>query len=117
MLGTYVLGVSPICPGYYPEELFINHSTCPRGNLWRELWETAKPVPAVRRTPLYDEDLAVDGILDFLEDISPSHLLRQLFIAALGAGLVIAEANLKFVKIVPRVQKLYRSELSNGYLG
>lgn len=24
---------------------------------------------------------------------------------------------LKFVKIVPRVQKLYRSELSNGYLG
>ncbi|XP_022848442.1 uncharacterized protein LOC111370801 [Olea europaea var. sylvestris] len=64
------------------------------GNLWRELWETAKPVPAVRQTPLYDEDLAVDGILDFLEDISPSHLLKQLFIAALGAGLVIAEANL-----------------------
>lgn len=29
------------------------------GNLWRELWETSKPVPAVRQSPLYDEDLAV----------------------------------------------------------
>ncbi|CAA2953550.1 rab3 GTPase-activating catalytic subunit [Olea europaea subsp. europaea] len=29
------------------------------GNLWRELWKMAKPVPAVRQTPLYDEDLAV----------------------------------------------------------
>ncbi|KAL2476335.1 hypothetical protein Adt_37071 [Abeliophyllum distichum] len=64
------------------------------GNLWRELWETAKPVPAVRQAPLYDEDLAVEGILDFLEDISPSELLKQLFIVALGAGLVIAEATL-----------------------
>ncbi|KAL1562957.1 rab3 GTPase-activating protein catalytic subunit isoform X1 [Salvia divinorum] len=47
------------------------------GNLWRELWETSKPVPAVRQAPLYDEDLAVEGILDFLE---------------LGAGLMVAEA-------------------------
>jgi len=29
------------------------------GNLWRELWEAAKPVPAVKQAPLYDEDLAV----------------------------------------------------------
>lgn len=29
------------------------------GNLWRELWETSKPVPAVKQTPLFDEDLAV----------------------------------------------------------
>jgi len=29
------------------------------GNLWRELWETSKPVPAVKQAPLYDEDLAV----------------------------------------------------------
>ncbi|KAL3851197.1 hypothetical protein ACJIZ3_013079 [Penstemon smallii] len=64
------------------------------GNLWRELWETSKPVPAVRQSPLYDEDLAVEGILDFLDDISPSDLFKQLFIAALGCGLVIAEATL-----------------------
>lgn len=29
------------------------------GNLWRELWETAKPVPAVQQAPLFDVDLAV----------------------------------------------------------
>lgn len=29
------------------------------GNLWWELWETAKAVPAVKQSPLFDEDLAV----------------------------------------------------------
>lgn len=29
------------------------------GNLWCELWETAKALPAVKQTPLFDEDLAV----------------------------------------------------------
>ena len=29
------------------------------GNLWRELWETAKAVPAVKQTPIFEEDLAV----------------------------------------------------------
>ncbi|KAK4386961.1 Rab3 GTPase-activating protein catalytic subunit [Sesamum angolense] len=51
------------------------------GNLWRELWDTSKPVPAVRQAPLYDEDLAVEGILDALEEISPPELFKQLFIA------------------------------------
>lgn len=32
---------------------------CCLGNLWREIWETAKPVPAVKQSPLYDEDLSV----------------------------------------------------------
>jgi hypothetical protein len=29
------------------------------GNLWKELWETAKPIAAVEQTPIYDEDLAM----------------------------------------------------------
>ncbi|PON62697.1 Rab3 GTPase-activating protein catalytic subunit [Parasponia andersonii] len=64
------------------------------GNLWRELWETAKPVPAVKQTPLFDEDLAVEGILDTLEEIPPSDLFEQLFVSLLGLGFVIAEASL-----------------------
>uniref|UniRef100_A0A5B7AUH3 Rab3GAP catalytic subunit conserved domain-containing protein n=1 Tax=Davidia involucrata TaxID=16924 RepID=A0A5B7AUH3_DAVIN len=64
------------------------------GNLWRELWETAKPVPAVKQTPLFDEDLAVEGILNILEDIPPSELFEQLFISLLGSGFVFAEATL-----------------------
>ncbi|GMH14423.1 hypothetical protein Nepgr_016264 [Nepenthes gracilis] len=66
------------------------------GNLWRELWETAKPVPAVRQAPLFDEDLAVEGIMTVLEEISPSELFEQLFLSLLGLGFVVAE---------PRVSK------------
>ncbi|KAK7333479.1 hypothetical protein VNO80_30253 [Phaseolus coccineus] len=61
------------------------------GNLWRELWETSKPVPAVKQAPLYDEDLAVEGILDAFEDIPPSELFEQLFVSLLGSGFAIAE--------------------------
>ncbi|KAL7212653.1 hypothetical protein ACSBR2_015353 [Camellia fascicularis] len=32
-----------------------------KGNLWHELWETGKTVPAVKQAPLFDEDLAVEG--------------------------------------------------------
>ncbi|RDX97105.1 Rab3 GTPase-activating protein catalytic subunit, partial [Mucuna pruriens] len=64
------------------------------GNLWRELWETSKPVPAVKQTPLYDEDLAVEGILDAFEDIQPSELFGQLFVSLLGLGFAIAETML-----------------------
>ncbi|XP_054818015.1 uncharacterized protein LOC129317687 [Prosopis cineraria] len=61
------------------------------GNLWRELWEAAKPVPAVKQAPLFDEDLAVEGILNAFEDIQPSELFEQLFISLLGLGFAIAE--------------------------
>ncbi|XP_039118290.1 rab3 GTPase-activating protein catalytic subunit-like [Dioscorea cayenensis subsp. rotundata] len=64
------------------------------GNLWRELWETAKPLPAIRQTPLFDEDLAVESILTTLEEISPSELFEQLFVSALCSSFLIAEATL-----------------------
>ncbi|XP_034678851.1 uncharacterized protein LOC117909054 isoform X3 [Vitis riparia] len=64
------------------------------GNLWCELWKTAKPLPAVKQAPLFDEDLAVEGILHFLDDIPPSDLFKQLFVSLLGLGFVIAEATL-----------------------
>ncbi|KAH9803825.1 Rab3 GTPase-activating protein catalytic subunit [Citrus sinensis] len=64
------------------------------GNLWRELWETSKPVPAVKQAPLFDEDLAVEGILNALQDISPSDLFKQLFLSLLGLGFVLAEDRL-----------------------
>ncbi|KAL2316740.1 hypothetical protein Fmac_030616 [Flemingia macrophylla] len=64
------------------------------GNLWRELWETSKPVPAVKQAPLFDEDLAVEGILSAFEDIHPSDLFGQLFVSLLGLGFAIAEPTL-----------------------
>ncbi|KAI4307988.1 hypothetical protein L6164_031109 [Bauhinia variegata] len=61
------------------------------GNLWRELWETSKPVPAVKQAPLFDEDLAVEGILNAFEEMPPSELFEQLFVSFLGLGFAIAE--------------------------
>ncbi|KAF7831352.1 rab3 GTPase-activating protein catalytic subunit [Senna tora] len=63
-------------------------------NLWRELWETSKPVPAVKQAPLFDEDLAAEGILNAFEDIQPSELFEQLFVSLLGLGFAIAESML-----------------------
>uniref|UniRef100_A0A1J3CX78 Rab3 GTPase-activating protein catalytic subunit n=1 Tax=Noccaea caerulescens TaxID=107243 RepID=A0A1J3CX78_NOCCA len=61
------------------------------GNLWRELWETAKPLPAVKQAPLFDEDLAVEGILNSLEDIPAAEFFEQLFVSLLGLGFVMLE--------------------------
>ncbi|XP_078428677.1 rab3 GTPase-activating protein catalytic subunit isoform X2 [Wolffia australiana] len=62
------------------------------GNLWRELWHTAQPVPAAKQAPLFDEDLAVESILSSMESISPSDLLEQLFLSMLSSGFAIAES-------------------------
>ncbi|KAI5013121.1 hypothetical protein ZWY2020_028075 [Hordeum vulgare] len=62
------------------------------GNLWKELWEAAKPIPAVEQTPLYDEDLAVESIFDALEVIEPAKLFRQLLSVILSVCFVAAES-------------------------
>lgn len=64
------------------------------GNLWKELWESAKPLPAIKQVPLFDEDLAVEGILTAWEDIQPRELFEQLFISVLCSGFLTAEAAL-----------------------
>ncbi|KAL1347727.1 uncharacterized protein [Arachis hypogaea] len=61
------------------------------GNLWRELWETSKPVPAVKQAPLFDEELAVEGILNAFEKIHTFEFFRQLFVSLLGLGIANAE--------------------------
>lgn len=63
-----------------------------KGNLWQELWESAKPIPAAKQAPLFDEDLAGESTLNYLEEIAPSDFFEQLFIVALSSGFIIAEA-------------------------
>ncbi|PWZ14773.1 Rab3 GTPase-activating protein catalytic subunit [Zea mays] len=62
------------------------------GNLWKELWEAAKPIPAVEQTPIYDEDLAVESIFDALEVIEPSKLFEQLLGVIFSVCFVAAES-------------------------
>ncbi|KAM0887260.1 hypothetical protein ACQ4PT_029160 [Festuca glaucescens] len=62
------------------------------GNLWKELWEAAKPIPAVEQTPIYDEDLAVESIFDALEVIEPVKLFQQLLSVMLSVCFLAAES-------------------------
>lgn len=63
-----------------------------QGNLWQELWASSRPVPALKQSPLFDEELAGESTLDVLEAVAPSDLFEQLFLTALGTGFAIAEA-------------------------
>lgn len=74
------------------------------GNLWRELWDSAKPLPAIKQAPLYDEDLAVESILTALEDIQPCELFEQLFTSMVVSGFLIAEA---VVTLDTKLSKLF----------
>ncbi|KAJ3670457.1 hypothetical protein LUZ60_010781 [Juncus effusus] len=76
-----------------------------KGNLWHELWETAKPLPAVEQTPLFDEDLAVEGIIDFFEEIEPSRLFEQLLATILSVGFLAAEKTINLEN--EKLSKLY----------
>ncbi|KAH0435039.1 hypothetical protein IEQ34_026694 [Dendrobium chrysotoxum] len=64
------------------------------GNLWQELWKSAKALPVVQQTPVFDEDLAVESIFTTLEDIRPSELFGQLFMSMLCSAFTIAEASI-----------------------
>lgn len=65
-----------------------------KGNLWQELWESAKPIPAAKQASLFDEDLAGESTLNYLKEIALSDFFEQLFIVALSTGFIIAEAAL-----------------------
>ncbi|MCO5601215.1 hypothetical protein L7F22_055334 [Adiantum nelumboides] len=76
-----------VCRGYLSARMQA------QGNLWQELWSSAKPVPAARQAPLFDEELAVESTLNELEDIAPAFLFEQLFIAIVGTGFSVAESS------------------------
>lgn len=69
---------------------FLSTRMQAEGNLWQELWQSAKAIPAARQSPLFDEELLGESTLNSLENIAPSDLFEQLFIAALGAGFATA---------------------------
>ncbi|OAY66085.1 Rab3 GTPase-activating protein catalytic subunit [Ananas comosus] len=94
------------------------------GNLWRELWETAKALPTAEQTPLFDEDLAVESIFTALEDISPAKFFEQLFVSILSVGFAVAEAALPadsnlsklFYECKDYISAVYQADLWNEKL-
>ena len=52
------------------------------GNLWRELWQSAKPVPAMKQKPLFNSPLEGEKVLHMLDNWSLLDFLKQ-FVASL----------------------------------
>jgi len=46
------------------------------GNIWRESWENAKPVPARRQKRLFDDTREAEKVLQFLATLSPGDVAQ-----------------------------------------
>uniref|UniRef100_A0A8D8V0Z5 Rab3 GTPase-activating protein catalytic subunit n=1 Tax=Cacopsylla melanoneura TaxID=428564 RepID=A0A8D8V0Z5_9HEMI len=56
------------------------------GNTWREVWDTAKPVPARRQRRLFDDTKEAEKILHLFECHQPGHVAQLLVPALMHAG-------------------------------
>mmetsp|Transcript_7652 Transcript_7652/g.10557 ORF Transcript_7652/g.10557 Transcript_7652/m.10557 type:complete len:936 (+) Transcript_7652:74-2881(+) len=54
------------------------------GNLWKQMWEEATPLPVSQQPPIFDYITIAEKILHYLETIAPSELLKQILRVALG---------------------------------
>ena len=58
------------------------------GNIWREAWENAKPVPARRQKRLFDDTKEAEKVLQYLSALKPSEAAHMLIPVLQHASLV-----------------------------
>ncbi|XP_014676011.1 PREDICTED: rab3 GTPase-activating protein catalytic subunit-like, partial [Priapulus caudatus] len=58
------------------------------GNLWQEVWETAKPVPARRQKRLFDDIKEAEKVLHFLAGLRPSQVALYMMPIVIHVALV-----------------------------
>ncbi|XP_048577238.1 rab3 GTPase-activating protein catalytic subunit isoform X2 [Nematostella vectensis] len=61
------------------------------GNMWEEVWHSAKPIPVRRQKRLFDETKEAEKVLHFLVSLKPSEVAFQLFPVLLHAILLRLE--------------------------
>ncbi|KAJ3085333.1 Rab3 GTPase-activating protein catalytic subunit [Quaeritorhiza haematococci] len=49
-----------------------------RGNLWQEVWEISRRIPAKRQKPLFDSEKEAEKVLNYLETMSQFDILSQI---------------------------------------
>ncbi|XP_067007890.2 rab3 GTPase-activating protein catalytic subunit [Anabrus simplex] len=59
-----------------------------RGNVWADVWEAAKPVPARRQKRLFDDTREAEKVLHFLKAQSPSQMARLLLPVLVHAAIL-----------------------------
>ena len=83
-LGDFVRWHSP---RDWSEEAGLSHRMrCP-GNVWAELWDQARVVPAARQRRLWDDTREAEKVLSLLTGLGPGDLAQLLLPSLLHAGL------------------------------
>ena len=58
------------------------------GNIWKEAWENAKPVPARRQKRLFDDTREAEKVLQYLSSLKPSEAAHMLIPVLQHASIV-----------------------------
>lgn len=53
---------------------------------WGKTWEEAAPVPAAEQDPLFDYNITIEMILDYLEQLHPANLMNQVMAVNLSSA-------------------------------
>ncbi|XP_068752396.1 rab3 GTPase-activating protein catalytic subunit-like isoform X2 [Montipora capricornis] len=71
------------------------------GNMWAEVWQSARPVPVRRQKRLFDETKEAEKVLHFLAGMKPAEVAFQLFPILLHAAVLrIEEAGARDIPAV-----------------
>lgn len=58
------------------------------GNMWVEVWQSAKPVPVRRQKRLFDDTKEAEKVLHFLAALKPSDVVMRLMPMVIHAAIV-----------------------------
>ena len=60
----------------------LSHRMSSKDSMWMQVWEKAAPIPLERQKPIFDPHTEGEKIIHYLETMSISELLSQIFIVA-----------------------------------
>ena len=85
------------------------------GNLWQEIWDDAKPVPARRQKRLFDDTREAEKILQYLSTLRPSDFSQLLMPNFLHSAIIrILEESLDNIPDVDQIVQEAISKLSHA---
>lgn len=102
--------LQPACKGR--EEGHLSLRMRIPGNMWVEVWQSARPVPVRRQKRLFDETKEAEKVLHFLAGLKPAEVAFQLFPVLLHAAILRIETT--GARDIPAVSSLLDEVLSKA---
>ncbi|XP_069791288.1 rab3 GTPase-activating protein catalytic subunit isoform X4 [Narcine bancroftii] len=83
------------------------------GNMWVEVWENAKPIPARRQRRLFDDTREAEKVLHYLVGLKPADLTRHLLPCILHAALLKVKEE-ESIEDIPSVRKIIQQIITHA---